>query len=82
MFIKIVLLSVALISIALLAFAVRVIFVKNGLVSASSVGDSTEMKKRKIYCPEVMQKIEDKKIRDATALSNGSCKECPVQEEC
>lgn len=80
LFIKLMLLSLALVGISFLFFGVRIFFTKNGYFSASSVGDSREMRKRKIYCPNIMQKIEDKKAEKE--LKATSCGDCPVKESC
>lgn len=80
MFIKLVLLSLALVGISFLIFGVRIFFTKNGYFSASSVGDSHEMRKRKIYCPNIMQKVEDKKVQKE--LQSLSCHDCPVRNKC
>jgi len=80
MFFKLIILSLALVAVAFIFLGIRVFFVKNGTFSSSSVGDSREMRRRKIYCPQIMQKIEDKKLEKELELS--SCADCPVKEDC
>lgn len=80
MYIKLIVLSIVLVGIAFLFFGIRILLSKHGYFSASSVGDSREMRRRKIYCPQIMQKIEDQKLKKE--IEPSSCKDCPINDSC
>lgn len=80
MYIYVLLLSIGLVGIALLGLGVQTFFTKKGKFPEHRVGHNKEMRKRKIYCAKTMQKIEDKKIKEALQ-KKGLCNGCSCVEE-
>jgi len=63
MLLKLILISVALIGIAFVGFGVQVFFSKKKKFPDTKIGHNSEMKKRKIYCPQTSDKIARKKLK-------------------
>ncbi len=76
MFIKLLLLSVGFIAVAMFGFALNIIFKKDGRFPETRVGHNKKLRKKKVFCIKVEQKIIDKKIKTQKyqKLNCNSCK--------
>lgn len=69
--IKLFLVAAVLMMIALLALGFRLFFIKNGKFPETEIGHNREMRKRGIYCPRTMDKIERKACNTCSAAKTG-----------
>lgn len=63
MILKLIFISVILIALAFVGFGVQVFFSKKKKFPDTKIGHNSEMKKRKIYCPQTADKIARKKLK-------------------
>lgn len=68
---ELILATLFLVLVAFLAMGVRIFFVKNGKFPETEIGHNREMRKRGIYCPRTMDKIERKNCTTCSAAKTG-----------
>lgn len=77
MFLKLLIITLIIVAIAFLGFALRVLLKKKGQFPEIHIGHNKEMRKRKIYCAKVMDKIEyNNKHTICTSNEYPECKNC------